>query len=521
MTPITETDAWARLAALQERIAATTLADMFQRSPNRADALAWELDGLWLDLSRQRLNPEIVATLCDLARAAGLDEKRRALFAGQPINATEGRAVLHMALRDLGSLTPANCAATAAGQKKAFLEFADAVRTGAAPAASGKRFTDAVAIGIGGSHLGPQVVTTALAEFDAPVRVHYVANADATDLARTLARLDLSTTLFIVASKTFTTAETMRNARSARDWLAAALGEDAVAAHFAAVTSAPARAQEFGIAPERVFGFEDWVGGRFSLWSPVGLSAAVAIGADGFERLLAGAHAMDRHFVEAPDGENLPVLLALCDFWNRNFLSLPARAVLPYDERLRILPSHLQQLEMESNGKGVTLEGEAVALSPAAVVFGMTGTNGQHTFHQMLHQGPPLIAAEFIGIAEPGHDLAHHHDMLLANMLAQAEALALGSRDGPVERHCPGDRPSSLILLKRLDPERLGMLLALYEHKVFVEGVLSGVNTFDQFGVELGKSLAGPLIKVLAGDAGASPNPASAAAVARLKAWRT
>ncbi|MEK9752445.1 MAG: glucose-6-phosphate isomerase [Rhodospirillaceae bacterium] len=520
MTTITETQAWAGLAALEEGIAGTTLAEMFRRDPDRARGLSWELDGLWLDLSRQRITPEIVAALCRLAAAAELAERRQALFAGEPINATEGRAVLHPALRDSGGLTPAPFADAAAGQRQAFLAFADAVRGGAVTAHSGKPFTDAVAIGIGGSHLGPETVTTALADAQAPVRVHYVANADATDLAGTLAGLDLATTLFIVASKTFTTAETMRNAKSARDWLTAALGDDAVAAQFAAVSSAPDRAAEFGIAADRVFSFEDWVGGRFSLWSPVGLSTAIAIGATAFEQLLAGAHAMDRHFVAAPATGNLPVLLAVSDFWNRNFLSLPARAVLPYDERLRLLPAHLQQLEMESNGKGVTLEGEAVALSPAAVVFGMTGTNGQHTFHQMLHQGPPLIAAEFIGVAEPGHALAHHHDMLLANMLAQAEALALGSREGAVERHCPGDRPSSLIVLKRLDARSLGMLLALYEHKVFVEGVLAGVNTFDQFGVELGKSLAGPLIKALEGRAGAEPGPVSAAAVAKLKAWR-
>lgn len=519
MPPITETDAWGLLAAHRERIAGTTLAALFDAEPDRGARLSWELDGLWLDLTRQRLTTDILAALAELAAVADLDDRRRALFAGETVNATEGRAVLHPALRDSDGLTLPAAADQAAGQRRLFLAFAEALRDGGVTGVGGERFTDAVAIGIGGSHLGPLTATMALAPADAPIRVHYVANVDGTDLMGVLRGLDPATTLFVVASKTFTTTETMLNATSARAWLTAALGVEAVARHFVAVSAAPGRAAEFGIPAERVFAFAEWVGGRFSLWSSIGLSTAIAVGAAAFEELLGGAHAMDRHFLAAPATENLPVLLALGDFWNRNFLGFPARAVLPYDERLKYLPAYLQQLEMESNGKGVTLAGDPVRVSPASVVFGMTGTNGQHTFHQMLHQGPAVAAAEFIGVAEPGNGPDGHHRVLLANMLAQAEALALGTEDAPTPHHrCPGNRPSSVILLKRLDPHHLGMLLALYEHKVFVEGVLASINSFDQFGVELGKALAGPLLRAL--ETGEPAGPVSAAALARLRAWQ-
>ena len=516
MPPITETDAWAKLAALRETLRETTLSALFAADPGRGGALAFELDGLWLDLTRQRLTPEALAALTDLAEAAGLAEKRRRLFAGERINATEGRAVMHMALRDDGSLTPAIFADTAWEQRERFLAFAEEVRAGG--------FTDVVNIGIGGSHVGPMAATEALSDRGARTRVLYVANVDGVDLSDRLMGLDPSRTMFLIASKTFTTAETMANALSARAWLAAQLGEEAVPDHFAALSAAPERAAEFGIRADRVFPFEDWVGGRFSLWSAVGASTAIAIGRKGFEDMLRGAHAMDRHFTEAPTAENLPALLALTDFWNRNFLGLPVRAVLPYDERLKHLPAYLQQLEMESNGKGVTLAGDPVAVSPAAVVFGMTGTNGQHAFHQMLHQGEPLVAAEFIGIAQPGHTLQGHHEMLLANMLAQAEALALGTPDPATPHHnCPGNRPSSVILVRRLDPFHLGMLLAMYEHKIFVEGVLAGINSFDQYGVELGKKLAGPLLGALetGPEKGTESGPVSAAALKRLRDWGT
>jgi len=512
MPPITETDAWAELAALSEQLRQTDLRAMFASDPGRGGALSFEFDGLWLDLSRQKITGEVIRSLAGLAEAAGLAARRRALFAGETVNVTEGRAAMHPALRDNGSLTPAAFADTAWQQRERFLAFAEEVRSNG--------FKDVVNIGIGGSHVGPMTATTALARSDAGIRVHYVANVDGVDLTDALTGLDASRTLFLVASKTFTTAETMANARSARAWLAAALGEGAVGDHFAALSAAPDRAAEFGIRGDRVFPFEDWVGGRFSLWSAVGTSTAIAIGREGFEDMLRGAHTVDRHFTEAPADANLPVLLALVDFWNRNFLGLPVRAVLPYDERLRHLPAYLQQLEMESNGKGVTLSGDPVAASPAAVVFGMTGTNGQHAFHQMLHQGAPLAAAEFIGVAQPGHALAGHHEILLANMLAQAEALAVGTKKvSTPHQHCPGDRPSSVILLRRLDPFHLGVLLALYEHKVFVEGVLTGVNSFDQYGVELGKTLAGPLLGAI--ETGAGAGPVSAAALKRLGDWST
>ncbi len=520
MNDITKSPLWSRLDAERDAVASTSLAAMFAADPGRTETLTQEFDGISVDLSRQRLRPETLSLLIDLAREGGVEAKRDAAFAGALVNATEGRAVLHMALRDFSGLTNADAAAEAKEQRDAIIAFADAVRDGRITGNGGARFTHAVNIGIGGSHLGPFTAATALAGADQPLEVRYVANVDGVDLSTQLMGLDPETTLFMVASKTFTTAETMANARSARDWLTSSLGEEAVAAHFCALSTNTEAAAAFGIEAERVFPFADWVGGRFSLWSSIGLSIALAVGGQAFEALLKGAHAMDRHFMEAPLDRNLPVLLAVTDLWNRVFQGLAARAVLPYDERLRMLPLHLQQLEMESNGKGVTLAGDPVAGPPGWVVFGSTGTNGQHSFHQLLHQGPEYVAAEFIGVTEPGHALAGHHEMLLASMLAQAEALAMGTIgvDDP-HRRCPGNRPSTVMLLRRLDPHHLGMLLALYEHKVMAEGAIWGINSFDQFGVELGKVLAGPLLEALAHDA-APAHPASAASVARLKRWR-
>ena len=520
MAPITDTEAWSALTHHRDGIETSTLAQMFTDFPARAEHLSWELDGLAIDLSRQRLTLKTLELLLDLARVADVEARRDAVFSGQPVNSTEGRAVLHAALRDETGLTADAPATEAQAQRAAMLAYADDVRAGKIVGATSEPFTDIVNIGIGGSHLGPLLATTALSEPRKTPRVHYVANVDGTDLENVLRGLNPQTTLFLVASKTFTTSETMTNAASARAWMVDAEGERAVAPHFVALSSNPAAAKDFGIADDRVFSFADWVGGRFSLWSSIGMSSAIALGSKDFADLLAGAHAMDHHFASTPLDQNLPVLLALTDLWNRNLLGLPVRAVLPYDERLRHLPAYLQQLEMESNGKGVTLDGEPVSGIPASIVFGMTGTNGQHTFHQLLHQGPALVAAEFIAVAEAGHGLHGHHDKLLANMLAQAEALALGTTDAATpHHHCPGNRPSTVVLLKSLDPKRLGMLMALYEHKVFVEGAVFDINSFDQFGVELGKVLAGPLLAALTGDE-TPADPASAAAVAKLKAWR-
>jgi glucose-6-phosphate isomerase len=520
MPTITDTDAWTRLTAHRDELAKTSLRSLFADNPTRSAELAWELDGLYLDLARQRLTSETLGFLVELARAADVEGRRRALFNGQLVNTTEGRAALHMALRDVSGLTAAAATTEASTQRQAMTTFADAVRDGTETGITGKPFTDAVNIGIGGSHIGPHTATAALRKPGAMPRVHYVANVDGNDLTSTLAGLNPETTLFLVASKAFTTAETMTNARSARAWLSAALGDDAIPAHFVALSANTQAVTEFGISENRMFAFAEWVGGRFSLWSTIGLSTALAIGSAYFDELLAGAHAMDQHFVTAPLSENLPVLLALTDLWNRNLLNLPVRAVLPYDERLRYLPAHLQQLEMESNGKGVTIAGEPVTGLPASVVFGMAGTNGQHSFHQLLHQGPALVAAEFIGVATSGHDLPGHHDMLLANMLAQAEALALGTSDAASpHHHCPGNRPSTVILLNTLDPHHLGMLLAMYEHKVFVEGAIWDINSFDQFGVDLGKALTGPVLDALNGSA-TPANSATAAAVIKLRDWR-
>ncbi len=520
MPPVAGTPAWSNLLSHRDEMAGVTLTEMFSVDSMRPKSLNWNLNGLSVDLSRQRLTLATLELLAELAREAGVEGTRRAMFEGELINKTESRAVLHVALRDSSGLTNSDAANQAWTQRQAMAAFAEGVRRGEETGATGRTFNDVVNIGIGGSHLGPMTVTRALEVADAPLRVHYVANVDGYDLASLLRRFDPDRALFLVASKTFTTQETMANADSAKAWLTSALGADAVSMHFAALSTNADAVKTFGISPERMFAFADWVGGRFSLWSSVGLSAMLAVGTVAFDQLLAGAHAMDRHFAEAPLITNLPVLMALTDIWNRSFLGLPARAVLPYDERLRHLPTHLQQLEMESNGKAVTMDGEQITGAAASVVFGMTGTNGQHTFHQLLHQGPALVAVEFIGVAQPGHGFEGHHEKLLANMLAQAEALALGTEAPETPHHaCPGNRPSTVILLQQLDPFHLGMLLALYEHKVMVEGTIWGINSFDQFGVELGKRLAGPVLDALKGE-GTPVDPATAASVYRIKSWR-
>ncbi|MBM3525089.1 MAG: glucose-6-phosphate isomerase, partial [Alphaproteobacteria bacterium] len=397
--------------------------------------------------------------------------------------------------------------------------FAEAVRDGAIAPARGGRFTDVVNIGIGGSDLGPAMTTLALTPYHVGPRPHFVSNVDGAHIADTLARLDPATTLVIVASKTFTTAETMTNAATARRWIVGALGESAVSAHFAAVSTALDRVAAFGIASDRIFGFWDWVGGRYSVWSAIGLPLMLAIGRANFDRFLDGAHAMDVHFREAPFERNLPVLLGLVGVWHRNICGYPTRAVLPYDQRLARLPAYLQQLDMESNGKRVRLDGMPVGRATGPVVWGEPGTNGQHAFFQLLHQGTDIVPCEFL-IAAEGHEpaLAQQHAMLVANCLAQSEALMRGrttaeaeallekSTADPVRRALlaahrtfPGDRPSVTIAYRKLDPFTLGRLIALYEHRVFVEAAIHGINAFDQWGVELGKELATELLPMVEG----------------------
>ncbi|MCO5057142.1 MAG: glucose-6-phosphate isomerase [Rhizobiaceae bacterium] len=525
--------------------AAMSMRDVFAADPGRADRDTATLDDLSIDFSKCAVDVETMRLLAALAKAAGVEERRDAMFAGARINTTEDRAVLHVALRNRPDRPIHVDGADVMPEVRAVLDamrrYSDGIRAGTIRGATGKPITDVVNIGIGGSDLGPVMATLALAPCHDGPRVRYVSNVDGAHIADTLAGLDPASTLFIVASKTFTTIETMTNAATARDWLSAALGEAAVADHFAAVSTALDKVAAFGIREDRIFGFWDWVGGRYSLWSAIGLPVMIAIGADNFEDMLAGAHALDEHFRTAPLEQNLPMLLGLVGFWHRVVCGYPARAVIPYDQRLARLPAYLQQLDMESNGKRVTLDGEAIATPTGPLVWGEPGTNGQHAFFQLLHQGTDVIPVEFI-IAAQNHEpaLRRHQDLLIANCLAQSEALMRGRTldeartqlrvnglpEDEVDRLAPhrvfpGNRPSLTILYRRLDPFAFGRLIALYEHRVFVEAQLFGINAFDQWGVELGKELATALLPVVEGKADPDDKDASTAGlVARIRALR-
>jgi glucose-6-phosphate isomerase len=499
---------WAALTRLAARN--TDILSLFEAGENRFTRFSASFDGLLLDYSKTALTDEALTLLLSLAEAAGVPAKRDAMFAGAAINNSENRAVLHTALR-----APAGTKLLVDGQDvmpaitktlNAFCGFAETVRADA-------RITDVINIGIGGSDLGPAMVTAALAPYHDGPKLHFVSNVDGAHLADTIRHLDPARTLVIVASKTFTTVETMTNAASARAWIAGALGEDAVAKHFAAVSTALDKVAAFGIPPARIFGFWDWVGGRYSVWSAIGLPVAIAIGTARFKEFLAGGAAMDAHFQAAPLAENLPVLLALAGIWHRDACKYPARAVLPYDQRLARFPAFLQQLDMESNGKSVTKAGQPVARPTGPLVFGEPGTNGQHAFYQLLHQGTDIIPCEFL-IAAQGHEagMGTHHEMLIANCLAQSEALMRGRRDGvPPARIFPGNRPSITLAYRQMTPNMLGRLIALYEHRVFVEAAIWDINAFDQWGVELGKELATRLLPAVQGKPGAVADDASTA----------
>lgn len=490
---------WSALITHKGRLEKLHLRRLFAENPGRFDAFSLSLPGLLFDFSKQRIDTGAFNALIALAEARGVEEWRGKLFSGLPINATEGRSVLHTALR--GSGDPGKKVRESVEESLHRLEaFTRAVHAGEIHSSSGQKFGHIVNIGIGGSDLGPRMVCAALqGDRVRDIRSHFVSNIDADDLNAALEEVDPHTTLFIIASKTFTTLETMTNAHSARAWLAAKLGsEEKAGLHFAALTTNFPAAREFGIPQDRVFPFEDWVGGRFSLWSSIGLSIALSIGFDNFRALLDGAHAMDAHFLTAPLPQNMPVILALLGVWNRNFWNAGSLVILPYSQRLSLLADYLQQLEMESNGKRVTREGAAITdYETCPVLFGQPGTNGQHAFYQMIHQGTSVIPCDFIGVVQPDHDVQHHHTLLLNNLLAQSQALMIGrtgeEASGNPHRTFPGAIPHSVLLLDRLSPYHLGMLLALYEHKVFVQGVLWGINSFDQFGVELGKELANKL----------------------------
>ncbi|GGL04635.1 glucose-6-phosphate isomerase [Deinococcus radiotolerans] len=519
---ITQTAAWSTLLDHHRALEGTHLRDLFAQDPSRGERLTAEGAGLYLDYSKNRVTDETLTLLLNLARDTGVSAKRDAMFAGEKINVTEGRAVLHTALRAPTGTTVLVDGHNVVPDVHEVLDrmaaFADQVRAGTWLGYSGKPLKNIVNIGIGGSDLGPVMAYEALKHYaQRNLTLRFVSNVDGTDLTEKTRDLDPAETLVIVSSKTFTTQETMANARSARAWLLAALGDDAaVARHFVAVSTNAEAVQKFGIDTANMFGFWDWVGGRYSMDSAIGLSLMLAVGPTQFHELLAGFHAMDEHFRTAPLERNLPVLLGLLGIWYNNFFGAQSHAVLPYDQYLAYFPAYLQQLDMESNGKHITLDGQPVDYQTGPVIWGQPGTNGQHAFYQLIHQGTKLIPCDFIGFCQTLNPLpleggAPHHDLLMANVFAQTEALAFGKSlqqvldegvpaDLAPHRVFDGNRPTNTILADRLTPHTLGALIALYEHKVFVQGAVWNINSFDQWGVELGKVLAGKIVPELHAD---------------------
>jgi glucose-6-phosphate isomerase len=539
-TPLARTAAWKALADHHRSLADVHLRELFARDPGRGERLTAEGAGLYLDYSKQRVTDETVRLLVALAEGRGLAARREAMFTGEKINATEQRAVLHVALRAPRTARILVDGKDVVPEVHAVLDrlaaFAEQVRSGAWKGFTGKRIRNVVNVGIGGSDLGPVMAYEALRHFaQRDLTFRYVSNVDGTDVAEATFDLDPAETLCIVSSKTFTTQETMTNAASARAWLLASLKDPAaVARHFVAVSTNEAEVRKFGIDPANMFGFWDWVGGRYSMDSAIGLSTLIAVGPDGFRELLAGFHAMDEHFRTAPLSRNLPALVGLIGIWNTDFLGAETVAVLPYDQYLKRFPAYLQQLTMESSGKRVTLSGAPVeGYDTGAIYWGEPGTNGQHSFYQLLHQGTHLVPCDFIGFCHTLNPLGRHHDLLMANLFAQGEALAFGKTadevraEGVPERLVahktfPGNRPSSTLLADRLTPATLGALVALYEHAVFTQGVVWDINPFDQWGVELGKALAGRIVKEL--EASAEPalshDSSTSALIRRYRARR-
>jgi glucose-6-phosphate isomerase len=515
MSQLTQLPAWQALAAHYQEIKDVPMRDLFARDPKRFERFSVKFGDLLLDYSKNRITDRTLALLFDLARQANLPAMIEAMFAGKKINVTEDRAVLHVALRNRsqrpilvdGQDVMPGIRTVLAKMRK----FTDAVRSGKWKGYTGKPIRDVVNIGIGGSDLGPKMAVKALAHYGHPrLRCHFVSNVDGTHIAETLKHLKPETTLFLVASKTFTTQETMANAHSARDWfLKTAKRKSAVAKHFAAMSTNGQAVAEFGIDVKNMFEFWDWVGGRYSLWSAIGLSLALAVGMDRFEELLEGAYVMDEHFRTTPYEQNLPVILAVLGVWYHNFFGAETHALLPYDQYLSCFAAYFQQGDMESNGKRVTREGQRVDYATGPVIWGEPGTNGQHAFYQLIHQGTRLVPCDFIAPAKSLNPLGEHHVLLLSNFFAQTEALMMGKTEDEVRRELaaagvtgerlellapsktfPGNRPTNSILFRELTPATLGTLLALYEHKIFVQGVIWNINSFDQMGVELGKVLA-------------------------------
>jgi glucose-6-phosphate isomerase len=534
---LTARASWEALQSHWDARGGAHLRDLFAADPSRGERLAAEAAGLYLDYSKQRVTDETLALLLALAADCGLRARIDAMFRGDKINVSEDRAVLHIALR-----APAGSTITLDGENvvpkvQAVLgrmeEFARRIRSGDWKGHTGRRIRNVVNIGIGGSDLGPVMAYEALRWYsDRDLTLRFVSNVDGTDFVEATRDLDAAETLFIVSSKTFTTLETMTNAQSARQWSVAALGnEAAVAKHFVAVSTNAEGVAKFGIDTANMFGFWDWVGGRYSMDSAIGLSTMVAIGPERFREMLGGFHAMDEHFRTAPFERNLPVLMGLLGVWNSNFLGAPTVAVLPYDQYLKRFPAYLQQLTMESNGKHVTLDGTAIGYQTGPVYWGEPGTNGQHSFYQLIHQGTRVIPCDFIAFQKPLNALGRHHDLLAANVFAQTEALAFGKTAAQVtaegtpdwlvpHRVFEGNRPTTTILADRLTPAALGALVALYEHSVFTQGAIWGVDSFDQWGVELGKALAQRIVGDLEGPAGA-PLTHDSSTNALIRRYRT
>lgn len=534
---MTQTDfdaAWNTLQDHLDTMQGVQMRDMFEEDEGRFETFSLRLGDILFDYSKNRVTEETMAHLLALARAARVPELRDAMFAGEKINTTEDRAVLHVALRNRADnpiyVDGKNVMPGVTEVLTKMRAFSEAVRGGSWGGYTGETITDIVNIGIGGSDLGPKMVTHALIPYAHPrLSVHYVSNVDGSDIMETLKGLRPETTLFLVASKTFTTQETMTNATTARDWLLAAAKDDsAVAKHFAAMSTNQKAVEAFGIDAANMFEFSDWVGGRYSLWSAIGLSIALYVGMDNFEALLAGAREADEHFLGAPLEENIPVIMGVLGVWYNNFFGAQTHAILPYDFYLEYFPSYFQQGDMESNGKSTTRGGDEVALSTGPVIWGQPGTNGQHAFYQLIHQGTKLIPCDFLAAAQTHNLVGEHHEILLSNFFAQTEALMKGrtfeeakaevEKEGSggvdlelvaASKTFSGNRPTNSFLYRQLDPKTLGTLIALYEHKIFTQGVIWNINSFDQMGVELGKVLAKNILPELSGDAEVSSHDSS------------
>jgi glucose-6-phosphate isomerase len=522
---IDQSSPWKALA--EHALEMTPMRELFNRDPGRFDRFSAEGAGLFLDYSKNMVTDETMNLLFDLAGEADVAGRIGAMFSGARINTTENRAVLHVALRadadQLILVDGINVVEQVHGVLDQMEVFTAKVRSGEWKGCTGERITDVVNIGIGGSDLGPRMVTAALDHYrKSDLNFHFVSNIDGTHVAQVLGRVRPESTLFIIASKTFTTQETLTNAHTARDWfLRSGAAQTDVARHFVALSTNEPAVRDFGIDPANMFVFWDWVGGRYSLWSCIGLSIALAVGMENFRELLAGARDMDRHFRSTPFERNIPVLLALLGVWYRNFHGFESHAVLPYDQYLALLPAYLQQADMESNGKGVNRDGRPVTHATGPILWGEPGTNGQHAFYQLLHQGTTVVPCDFLVAVNPLHEIGEHHTILLANFLAQTEALMRGRTLAEAEAELanlepgaraalaphkafPGNRPSNSLLYERLTPRAIGSLIAMYEHKIFVQGVIWGINSFDQMGVELGKQLAGVILPELRGGAAAA-----------------